>query len=734
MSRRVPILVLSALVCATIGLLGPTAPRPADAAPNVDWGDISLAGLTETGPAPSELTLPVLFGLARDRNALYQLARDVNDPASPSYGQRQPVAQVAASTGAPASTIAAVTSFVTGEGLVPLSPDLTGSYVGTEMTVAQASTMFGVTFAIYSDPSTGFQRLMPSSQPTLPAALEGLVIQVHGLVYFSADGFFAPRPSPPHLSSGPSSGPAVDAASSASVGTPTRTGTPEGCADGVSQFTNGAGPGFTPNQLLAAYGIAPLQAQGLQGQGISVALVESGAFIQSGLDTFTECFGIDAIAPIVHTVGPPGPVPPSIEAQLDVQVLAMVAPQLERLDVFQGGFNAFAHDDVVSLIQLVGLPLDASATGGQAPDVVSVSYGVCDQFLERMGPGVDIMNQVLATAAAAGITYAIASGDDGSTTCNRFFDIPPDNPAVNPAFPASTPWATSIGGTNLTLDADNNTTQEVVWNDAQFEGQYKQQEGGGGAPSLVNTAPWYQQRAQVPASPMRQVPDLAFFADPMAGYQQYCPVQVCPSDFPNPGWFPNGGTSAATPLFAGAIALVDQALVAAGLPKIGFANPLLYEAFASTPSLPNDIVLGTNDVFGVGCCAATVGYDTASGWGSLNIQKFLQALQAPTVSLALDPPSGGPPLATTLVASATLPAGTAVRYEWDTDGNGTTDATTTTPELHFTYAAAGQYAPSVTVVTNLARSASAQTNVLVGTGPLPAVVATPVVAAPGFTG
>jgi subtilase family serine protease len=733
MSRRFRIFVVCGLVCATVALIAPVAPAASAAPANVDWGDLSLAGMTQTGPAPAALTLPVLFGLKRDRNALYQLARAVNDPSSASYGQRQSVAQVAAATGAPASAIAAVTTFVTDQGLVPLAPDLTGTYVGTQMTVTQASTIFGVDFAIYKDSVTSFQYVMPMTQPTLPAALDGLVDQVHGLVYFSADGFFTPKPRPPHLTSLPSAGTAsVSAAGTGAVGTPTRTGTPAGCADGVNQFTNGAGPGFTPNQLLTAYGIAPLQAKGLQGQGISVSLVESGSFIQSGLDTFTECFGIDAVDPIVHTVGPPGPVPPSIEAQLDVQVMAMVAPQLGRLDVFQGGFNAFTHDDVVSLIQLVGLPLDASTTGGRAPDVVSVSYGVCDEFLERMGPAVDIMNEIFATGAAAGITYAVASGDDGSTTCNRFFDIQPANPVVNPAFPSSSPWVTSIGGSNLTLAADNTVTQETVWNDAQFPKPYNQQSGGGGAPSLVNAAPWYQQRAQVPANTMRQVPDLAFFADIMPGYQQYCPVQVCPSDFPSPGWFPNGGTSAATPLFAGSVALVDQALVAAGLPKIGFANPLLYEAFASTPSLANDIVLGNNDVFGAGCCAAAVGYDTASGWGSLSIQKLSQALLAPTVSLTLDPPSGGPPLTTKLVADVGLPAGTVQSYAWDTDGNGTTDATTTVPELAFTYAAAGQYTPSVTIVTNLARTATGQTNVLVGTGP--ADVATPVLAAPAFTG
>ena len=57
-------------------------------------------------------------------------------------------------------------------------------------------------------------------------------------------------------------------------GTPTRTGTPAlGCTPGSYPSAAVSGSGLFPNQILTAYGIAPLQAAGLQGQGVRLAIV-----------------------------------------------------------------------------------------------------------------------------------------------------------------------------------------------------------------------------------------------------------------------------------------------------------------------------------------------------------------------------------------------------------------------------------------------------------------------------
>jgi tripeptidyl-peptidase I len=74
------------------------------------------------------------------------------------------------------------------------------------------------------------------------------------------------------------------------------------------------------------------------------------------------------------------------------------------------------------------------------------------------------------------------------------------------------------------------------------------------------------------------------------------------------------GTSAATPVFAGTLALLNAARFAEGLPFVGFANPLLY-SIASAPGAFYDITVGSNNCAAFTCCAD--GYYTASGWDAV---------------------------------------------------------------------------------------------------------------------
>ena len=105
------------------------------------------------------------------------------------------------------------------------------------------------------------------------------------------------------------------------------------------------------------------------------------------------------------------------------------------------------------------------------------------------------------------------------------------------------------------------------------------------------------------------VPDVAAFADPSPGYVIICSheVQGCgPSAGQTIAFV--GGTSAATPLVAGMIALWDQQAKQSGLPNPGFVPPLLYSIAQHTPGSFLDITTGGNAVFGgVSCCTAAPG-------------------------------------------------------------------------------------------------------------------------------
>jgi tripeptidyl-peptidase-1 len=89
-----------------------------------------------------------------------------------------------------------------------------------------------------------------------------------------------------------------------------------------------------------------------------------------------------------------------------------------------------------------------------------------------------------------------------------------------------------------------------------------------------------------------------------------------------------GGTSGSTPFIAAATALVAASERAAGRPPVGLANGWFYKA-ASHPSAFFDVTTGNNDLGGVGCCQASVGYDAASGLGVPNWAVLPGALAAP---------------------------------------------------------------------------------------------------------
>ena len=239
-------------------------------------------------------------------------------------------------------------------------------------------------------------------------------------------------------------------------------------------------------------------------------------------------------------------------------------------------------------------------------------------------------------AAASGISVLAASGDDGSADCvdSDSEDAEPlPELAVN--YPASSPFVTAVGGTNLALNPSNQIVSEPVWNDDQAA---PGSAGGGGA-STVFKRPSYQ--SAVVSGSTRVEPDVAMLADVFPGYDVYCTAEPeCVSDLPGDTdpWTSVAGTSAGTPLLAGGLALIDQLLREHKQQSLGQVNPLLYslgENATEAPLVFSDVTSGSNDVgpfipFAqpLGCCSAEVGFDEASGWGGVNLVNLSNAALA----------------------------------------------------------------------------------------------------------
>jgi subtilase family serine protease len=213
--------------------------------------------------------------------------------------------------------------------------------------------------------------------------------------------------------------------------------------------------------------------------------------------------------------------------------------------------------------------------------------------------------------------------------------------AASVGYPASSPVVTGVGGTGMVLDKSNRIVFQYPWNETDYGapgtelagGEVRFTAGGGtGGTSLLYAAPGYQLDAGI-RSARRKVPDVAMYADEAPGVPVYCTAYDAATGqgpcAPNPAtgtpFRAIGGTSFAAPLLAGGVLIANQYARAKGGPPIGFANPLLYDLGGDRSPALRDVLQGDNDILGIGCCGAGPGYDTASGWGSVNVTRFAQA-------------------------------------------------------------------------------------------------------------
>ncbi len=575
MRRRAATLVGCALVVALALPAAAQSDDPPVPAPAEEADPASE--LVSASEAPPDEVVHLTLSLARDQEGLAGYVRDRAPGASPLTTD-----ELSRRFGASDATRAAVVGYFATEGL-EARVDATGLFATVTTDVATAERLFGTDVVVPGDAPEALTTTAPAQ---VPDALVGHVDAVLGLdttATADAASAFALGPS------GPS---------------PVNTGTPEGCPEAIASGAS------TPNQQRRAYGIDALAAY--DGPGVRVAVVDFQGFLLSDYETANQCFGRDTVAPVTQLVDPvTAPLPPALETTLDLQVVAGIVPHLGRLDVFEGGGT------LVSFPALYAAPLDpARYPDGVLPDVISSSLGQCEPaWTEEI---VELMESVLAAAAAVGVTVVSAAGDHGSSGCWQ-----PGTPvtAQEVWYPASSHWVTAIGGTNVTFAPDNTIVSETVWNDGVFSPSLAA-DGGGGGPSRVFARPAFQQGIGV-GGDARIVPDLAFLADPYPGYALFCSPGVCAA---SGGWAQGGGTSAATPLFASALALIVERREMLGLGRLGWINPTIYELARTRPDLFRDVVQGTNDLFGVGCCTATVGYDPASGWGSLAIDRLAEVL------------------------------------------------------------------------------------------------------------
>jgi subtilase family serine protease len=343
--------------------------------------------------------------------------------------------------------------------------------------------------------------------------------------------------------------------------------------------------GLTPTDVLTFYNLKPLRDAGLDGTGQTIVLPEIDDLPNlNDLNKFATEFGLPPFDSYLTVKRDPSwgtPEKPQGETVLDLEILHEVAPQA-KLVIYLSAAD-FGHGDR-AFDQLVTEHLGS---------IISESLGACEP--DTSGGHRNAYAGIQDRAIAEGMSHLVASGDSGGYTCGE--DQPPAG-----SFPSTLPTVTAVGGTTVFESQQGAYFKEMAWGDPLDES------GSGGGASQFYSAPDYQKIVlNSLGHGLRQVPDVAADADPSTGFH----IVFAGQD----GQV--GGTSAATPLWAGTIALINQDLIKKGLREAGFANPALYWMGQNSSTLParpfHDVATGNNLAYDAG-----VGWDFATGWGSMD--------------------------------------------------------------------------------------------------------------------
>ena len=383
--------------------------------------------------------------------------------------------------------------------------------------------------------------------------------------------------------------------------------------------------GYTPAQIQAAYSVNPLLRSGIDGKGQSIVIVDSfgSPTIGHDLAVFDRQFKL-AAPPSLLVIHPAGPIPAytptsqrinwAYETTLDVEWAHVLAPAarivLAETPVSENeGRSGFPQ--IVEAEKYVM----AHRLGG----VISQSFGATEETFPK-GTLRPLRGAYLEAAQPShNVTVLSASGDAGATDSRTGLTTYYTRRVTS--WPASDPLVTAVGGTDLRLDSQGNrTAPDQVWNDPVGTPS-----ASGGGKSIMFSRPAYQNADAGLLGPHRGVPDISMSAS--------CshPVDIYQS-FNGHNWQVICGTSEATPLFAGVIALADQA---AGH-WLGPINADLYKMATASKSGIVDVTKGNNTVsfsqngktYTVHGWDAVAGYDLASGLGTVNADVFVRMLAA----------------------------------------------------------------------------------------------------------
>lgn len=378
--------------------------------------------------------------------------------------------------------------------------------------------------------------------------------------------------------------------------------------DLLPQYNSGGSHYMSPGDFAAIYNLAPLYNSGIDGTGQSIAIVGRTHPSSANWDTFRSKMGLSAnsVQVIVNGTDPGdlGSIEDG-EADLDVEWSGAVAKNATVTFVVSKSTNTTDGIDLSA----------AYIIDNNLAPVMSVSFGSCEAQMGTLEN--QHLNTLWSQAASQGITVFVSSGDSGAAGCSSASAPSGSGQGVNGL--ASTPYNVAVGGTQFNEGSGSywNSSNsgyssaigyipEIAWNESGVgSGLW----ASGGGVSTVYAKPSWQVSPGVPADGKRDVPDVSLSA---AGHDAYL-VQTQGT------LHAVGGTSAASPSFAGLMALIVQKTGQ----RQGNANARFYQLASAQYGLAgaavfHDTVSGDNTVPGVSGYSSGVGYDLVTGLGSVD--------------------------------------------------------------------------------------------------------------------
>lgn len=510
-----------------------------------------------------------LTGSDAQKADLANLLAEQQEPTSANYHRWLTPAEFADRFGLSASDFNQVRDWLRGQGLAIAAEARGRDWIAVNGTAAQMETAFSTELHYYA--VNGVTHFANASNPSVPAALSGVVASIRGLHDFK----LKPALVKPKYTSQVSG-------------------------------KHYIGPG----DFATIYNVAPAYAAGIDGTGQKIVVAGQTDIDINDMRLFQTFFNMPSNLPTL-TLVPNSPDPGTNsgdegEADLDLEWAGAVARNASIQYVYS--------NDVMTSVQY--------AIDNNLAPVISLSYGSCE--LENYPSDARTFQALAQKGNALGITWVNASGDNGGPDC-----ADAQNPGLSVDMPASIPEVTGIGGTTLaegsgtfwnsTNDAYGSSAltyiPEVAWNDTIQDGAPS---ASGGGVSIYYARPSWQTGPGVPNDNGRHVPDISMSSSAdHDGYVVY-----------NAGTrYSFGGTSAPTPAFAGVVALMNQYVVSRGIQSnagLGNVNPKLYALAQQNLSVFHDITSGDN-IVGFSVCPSrrtcvnepAVGYTTGTGYDSV---------------------------------------------------------------------------------------------------------------------